>query len=237
MRADNGAGHRPDRSLSPHRTMFLSLLQSLASRRLVRRAVNYGMTCYGRSRTRRMNVRPTERIQRQVLMKLVRKARDTRFGQDHCFDRIDSVEEFQRRVPLRDYEAHWDEYWREPFPYLRGATWPDHIPYLALSSGTTTGATKYLPLSRQLLASNQKAALTTIAFFLAAYPHTPLFTGKLFFLGGSTDLRDLSAQSPGPRRQRVLGGDLSGITAVEASPLLRPYSFPPSELALIKDWE
>jgi hypothetical protein len=80
-----------------------------------------------------------------------------------------------------------------------------------------------------MLASNQRAALTTLALFLAAYPGTPLFTGKFFFLGGSTDLRDVGAGR--------LAGDLSGITALEASPLLRPYTFPPLELALEKDWE
>src|SRR4051812_31503175 len=114
--------------------MFRTALQNLASRQLVRRAVNYGMTAYARSRVRGMNVRPTERVQRQTLLKLVHHARDTRFGQDHGFDRIRTVEDYQQRVPLRDYEAHWEGYWRDSFPYLQGSTWPDHVPYFALSS-------------------------------------------------------------------------------------------------------
>ena len=35
----------------------------------------------------------------------------------------------------------------------------------------------------------------------------------------------------------IKAGDLSGITAIEASPLLRPYTFPPPDLALERDWE
>ena len=35
----------------------------------------------------------------------------------------------------------------------------------------------------------------------------------------------------------MLGGDLSGITVREASSLLRPFTFPPTELALVRDWE
>jgi hypothetical protein len=34
-----------------------------------------------------------------------------------------------------------------------------------------------------------------------------------------------------------LGGDLSGITTREASPLLRPFTFPPLDLAGITDWD
>ena len=35
------------------------------------------------------------------------------------------------------------------------------IPYYALSSGTTSGTTKYIPVSREMVASNKKAAFTT----------------------------------------------------------------------------
>ena len=78
-------------------------------------------------------------------------------------------------VPLRDYEAFWTNYWRDAYPHLQGVTWPDFIPYYALSSGTTSGATKYIPISRQMLASNQRAALTSLAWFLAAdrWPDSP----------------------------------------------------------------
>jgi hypothetical protein len=213
----------------------LTLLQNLAGRPLVRQLADVVMGRFARRRVAQLDRQPVGRVQRQTLLRLVRRARHTRFGKEHGFAHVRSVEDYQRQVPLRDYEAFWDGYWRAPFPFLQGATWPDHVPYLALSSGTTRGTTKYLPLSRQMLASNQKAALTTLALFLAAHPGTPLFTGRLFFLGGSTDLQDLGA--PLGRPGRVLGGDLSGITSLEASALLRPYSFPPVELALIKDWD
>jgi hypothetical protein len=219
-----------------------SPLQYLAGRPLVRRLVDLGMGVYARRRAAQLNRRRAGPVQERTLLSLVEHARHTRFGRDHDFGRIRSVADYQARVPLRDYEAFWSGYWQARFPFLQGVSWPDPIPYFALSSGTTTGTTKYLPLSWQLLGSNTKAALTTLAWFLAAHPGTPLFTGRLFFLGGSTDLQDLGVQAcqrhgGRGRRQRVLGGDLSGITSLEGSPLLRPYSFPPVELALIKDWE
>jgi hypothetical protein len=56
-----------------------------------------------------------------------------------------------------------------------------------------------------------------------------VFSGKVFFLGGSTALEKLAPD--------VLAGDLSGILARESPAYLRPYVFPPLDLALISNWE
>ena len=77
------------------------------------------------------------------------------------------------------------------------------VPYFALSSGTTSGATKYIPVyAARWSLSNRKAAFTTIALFRHAYPEAKLFTGKFFFLGGSTDLRSRARRQPRRRPQR-----------------------------------
>ncbi|HTU20698.1 MAG TPA: GH3 auxin-responsive promoter family protein [Gemmataceae bacterium] len=195
-------------------------------------------------RTAQLDGCSAAKSQERTLLRLVRYARKTRFGRDHEFEGIRTVSDYQRRVPLRSYETFWSDYWRAPFPYLDNISWPDRVPYFALSSGTSSGATKYIPLTRQMLASNQKAALTTLSLFLAAHPGMPLFNGRHFFLGGSTDLRDLSATEGKPLpygrgsvNGPILAGDLSGITVREASPLLRPFTFPPEKLALVNDWD
>ncbi len=211
----------------------MSVAEVLLGSPPARRLADGLMGLLARRRVGRLDRLDPVRVQERTLLRLVRFAARTRFGREHVFDKVRSVADYQERVPLRDYEAFWEGWWRQAFPYLRGVTWPEFVPYFALSSGTTSGATKYLPLTRRLLASNTKAALTSLAWFLDAHPGTPLFTGRLFFLGGSTDLVDLSATS-GPR---VLGGDLSAIATVEAPAWMRPFSFPPVEQALVKDWE
>ncbi len=210
----------------------MAILEHIAGRPFVRRLTDAFMGRYARRRTAMLDRCPVGAIQERTLLRLVRRARHTRFGRDHDFGRIRSLTDYQARVPLRGYEDFWDQYWKPIFPILENATWPGLIPYFALSSGTTSGSTKYIPVSRSMLKSNRRAALTTLALFLAAHPDTPLFTGRLFFLGGSTDLQTL-ASAPGP----VRGGDLSGIVAHEVSPLLRPYTFPPLDLALLTDWD
>ncbi|MEO8941233.1 MAG: GH3 auxin-responsive promoter family protein [Isosphaeraceae bacterium] len=167
--------------------------------------------------------------QERQLLRLVHKARGTRFGRDHGFAKVRSVADFQKAVPLRTYEDLWTQYLRDQYPIFDNLTWPGRIPYLALTSGTTQGATKYIPISRGMIASNLKASKTMLAYHLATHPKARLFMGKVFLLGGSTAL-----EQPAPG---VHQGDLSGIAAQELNTLLRPYTFPPLDLALEPDWD
>ncbi|MEJ5277105.1 MAG: GH3 auxin-responsive promoter family protein [Thermogemmata sp.] len=207
----------------------IPLLASLAGSRLVRQVADTLMVRHAHYRTRQLDTLPIAQVQQNTLLSLIRRAAATRFGQDHDFSRLLSVADYQARVPLRHYEDFWTEYWKDTYPRLRGTTWPEDIPYYALSSGTTTGATKYIPVTWEMVRSNKKAAFTTTALFRHVHPGARLLTGKFFFVGGSTELRP---QADGSR-----AGDLSGIAAREFPDILRPYTFPPPELALLANWE
>ena len=206
-----------------------SFLAPLAGSRLVRRAADAAMRRYSHARVVGLDRMDAGRVQRETLLSLVRRACATRFGRDHDFARISSLADYQARVPIREYEWFWDTYWKPTFPRIDDATWPGKCPYFALSSGTTSGATKYVPVSAAMVASNKKAALTTAALFRHANPGARLLAGKFFFLGGSTDLR--------PQPDGSFAGDLSGIAAKEVFDFLRPYTFPPCELGLLTNWE
>lgn len=163
------------------------------------------------------------------LRKLINKALGTRFGREHRFGQIRSVADFQARVPLRSYEELWEAYWRPNFPILRDVTWPGLIPYFAETSGTSTGRTKYIPVSPAMNASNRHAALDILVHHVRARPTSRILGGKTFILGGSTDL---ARPLPG-----VLSGDLSGIAAREVPFWARSRIFPPLDLAMERDWE
>jgi hypothetical protein len=209
--------------------MNTAWLQPLTDRPLVRRIADAGFLVSARRRVRDLDRMDVGRVQEQTLLRLVRHARHTRFGRDHGFDRIGSVADFRAKVPVRDYEFFWQTYWKDRYPRLDDVTWPGFCPYYALSSGTTSGTTKYIPVTREMVRSNNLAARTTLSFFRAAHPDAALFAGKFFFLGGSTDLR---RQADGS-----LAGDLSGIAAREVADALRPLTFPPYDMTLISDWE
>ncbi len=171
---------------------------------------------------------PVEAQTRQLLA-LLRKARNTRFGRDHDFDRIRTVADFQERVPVRAYEDFWRDYWSAAFPDLSGQTWPGRAPWLAVSSGTTSGTTKYLPVTPAMMRANKRAAVDVAVHHLANRPDSRPLSGKTFMLGGSTALVD--------QGQGVLSGDLSGIAVKGQSAWMRAFSFPPPDLALLDDWE
>ena len=114
----------------------------LSSHGVVRNLVNLGFHLDARLRTARLESADPVVIQAWVLRQLLRRSRSTRFGRDHRFDRIDSVAHFQDAVPIRTYESLWNDYLRDRYPVFDDLTWPGRIPFLALTSGTTQGATK-----------------------------------------------------------------------------------------------
>ncbi len=72
-----------------------SPLARLAGARPVRLAVNRGFHAYARRRTRLLGLADPVEVQRRTLLKLLRKARSTRFGLDHGFGSI----RIGRRLP------------------------------------------------------------------------------------------------------------------------------------------
>lgn len=167
--------------------------------------------------------------QRRTLMQLLRRAAGTRFGRDHGFDRIDGIAAYQAAVPLRRYEEMWRDYWQPAFPRLQGVSWPGRIPFFALSSGTTSGTSKYVPVSDAMRRSNVRAAFDLTAWHLGARHQSRMFAGRSLMLGGSTTLTE---HAPG-----IFSGDLSGIAARTLPPWARPFVFPGPDLALLSDWE
>jgi hypothetical protein len=201
----------------------------LSPGRPIRSLVDRGFRWTSRIRIDGLAGTDPAQVQARTLRRLTRRARLTRFGRDHRFDRIDGVASFQSSVPLRTYDALWVEYLRDRYPVFEDLTWPGRIPYLALTSGTTLGATKFIPVSKEMIASNRQTARTMVSYHYAANPDSRLFRGRMFFLGGSAQLHRVA---PGVRE-----GDLSGIAACEVSPFLRPFTFPPLGLALESDWD
>ena len=183
---------------------------------------------YARWRLGRMNAIDPAKVQAAQLQRLLRRACLTRFGRDHGFADIRSPVAFQRAVPLRSYDAFWESYWKDSFPTLTDATWPGSVSFLAESSGTTSGKTKFLPISEEMVASNKRATLTMVALHFANKPDSRMLGGKSFMLGGSVAMT---------KRDGVPCGDLSGIAASRVPAWAKPYYYPPPELAEIADWE
>ncbi len=182
-----------------------------------------------RRRLRQLEAMEPQQTQRRTLASLIRRGRRTRFGRDHGFSPAWSLDDYRARVPLRDYDAFWQDYWQAPFPRLTDCTWPGLIPWFAVSSGTATGTTKYIPVSREMHRSNVRAGADLMTHHLANRPQSRVLAGRVFMLGGSTGL---VRQAPG-----VFSGDISGIEASAMPGWARLRYFPPRDLEGIDDWQ
>ncbi|HEY4743355.1 MAG TPA: GH3 auxin-responsive promoter family protein [Desulfuromonadaceae bacterium] len=180
--------------------------------------------------------------QRRIFCDLVRQARDTRFGRDHGLHDIsrmpvrEAIACFQRWVPIRTYQAFWDEYFQAGLSIgpeggkrlrLEDATWPGQVRMFCETSGTTA-PTKFIPFSEQMFAENRRAALDMIACYLAATPASRIAGGKILYMSGSTELTDMG--------DGICSGDMSAITLRHAPGYLTPFVEPKPGVSALP-WE
>ncbi len=172
------------------------------------------------------------RSQMRVLKKLLRRARYTAFGQKFGFEQILESkrvrQQFQERVPVYNYNKIYNDWWHKSLEGELDICWPGKIKFFALSSGTSESASKYIPVTNDLLKGN-KVIMIKQLISLFNYKDVPLTSiGKGWLtLGGSTDLQ----KGPG-----YYAGDLSGITAKKAPFWFQPFYKPGKKIAKEKDW-
>lgn len=181
-----------------------------------------------RRRIKKLSALDPVKAQQDTLNSLIHTASSTKFGRDHAFSSINTVEQFQKNVPLRRYEDFWREYWQSMYPRLMDCTWPGLVPFFCVSSGTSLGATKNIPCTNEMVASNTKAGLDLLCWHLHNRPDSKIGAGSTFFLGGSTALTEVS--------DGVFSGDLSGIQALKTPWWIKSRYFPPPDLALLSNW-
>jgi len=90
-------------------------------------------------------------VQEDVLLSRIRRNADSELGRRYRFDRISSVDDFVRHVPLMDYEAHRPYIERVKLGDLRAMFGPgQRVLMFALTSGTTDQP-KYIPVTEDFL--------------------------------------------------------------------------------------
>src|SRR5215213_3919988 len=181
----------------------------------------------------RLSRNAPDRQQLRVLKKLLKKARFTEFGQQYRFDEIlmtaDPARKFQELVPVHDYNKIYNQWWKKTLEGIPDVTWPGKIRFYALSSGTSEAASKYIPITKEMLRSNSINYLKQM-LSLAGYndlPRSALGKGFLM-LGGTTDLQKGKAG--------WFAGDLSGILAKNRPFWFQTFYKPGGKIARVKDW-
>lgn len=170
--------------------------------------------------------------QLKVLKRLLRKARFTEFGQQFRFDEIvmskNPAQRFQELVPVYDYNKIYKDWWHKTLENKPDVCWPGKIKYYALSSGTSESASKYIPITKDLLYGNKMTMIKQL-ITLRNYHDLPVKSiGKGWLtIGGSTALQ---------KEEGYYAGDLSGITQKKAPFWFQPFYKPGKKIARNRDW-
>ena len=172
------------------------------------------------------------RAQESTRVGLMRRFATTAFGRGEGIETGIDYATLQARVPPRSYEDFipWIERMKRG---ETGVLWPGRCVYFAVSSGTTAGRTKYLPITNEMIAHFRRAGLDSLCLYARRTGSARVFRGRHLFLGGSTALTPL----PQARPFRAWGGDLSGISAINLPRWVERHLYEPGrEIAQLEDW-
>src|ERR1700760_2171467 len=164
--------------------------------------------------------------QEKLMKLLVKTAKQTEFGKDHAFDKIESYDDFKQRIPVRDYE--------QLKPYIekikegkQNVLWKGKPIYFAKTSGTTSGI-KYIPITKDSIPNHIDTARTALLCYMAQSGNSLFANGKMIFLSGSPELERIGG---------IPTGRLSGIVNHHVPKYLRTNQLPSYETNCIEEWE
>ncbi|HRU50472.1 MAG TPA: GH3 auxin-responsive promoter family protein [Candidatus Absconditabacterales bacterium] len=167
--------------------------------------------------------------QETFLFDLIRKCRNTVFGQRYNFKNIKSIQDFQNNVPIFTYK----EFKPRVEYMLRGEkniTYPGKIPLFAVSSGTTGKEGKYIPLTNEHLKTSQmRGGEKLLARYCKANPKTRLFAGKTIVIGGTF------IKNPYTDKNNV--GYITAILQKKSPRIGKLFKRPGLKTSFIENWE
>lgn len=184
---------------------------------------------YAKKRVRKLNRSDSLTAQKETLLQLCRRSHKTQFAKKHELHEVRTIEDFQRRVPIRTYDEMRAEVWGDEFPNIDGVSYPGQIKEFALTSGTSTGYRKYVPCPRPLMSSHMRAITDMFCFYLASAESSHLMAGQNLVLLGSTDLTEIG--------HGRIAADLTGLGDLHAPILFKPWRFRPRSIELALGWE
>lgn len=164
--------------------------------------------------------------QDRVMKKLVSTGQHCIYGKAHRFKEIMSYQDFQKHVPLVDYE--------DIRPFMeristgeKDVLWPGLPIYFAKTSGTTSG-TKYIPITRDSIPNHLNSTRNALLMYMARSGNYTFADHSMIFLQGSPVL---------DKKGVIPAGRLSGIAAHHVPAYLQKNRMPSWETNCIEDWE
>lgn len=137
---------------------------------------------------------------------------------------------FAAGVPLTDYAGllPWIE--KQMERPSEAVLWPGKLKYVAKSSGTTTGRSKWIPLTgASIQHGHLKAGKDLVSWYYHHHHPARVFSGKSLLVGGS-----LTTEVPRPG---MISGDVSALLMHSLPSWLEYFRVPRFEVATAASWE
>ncbi len=167
--------------------------------------------------------------QREVLQHLVTTAQYTEFGRKYSFEKLFSIRDFKKNIPIHEYD--------DIKPYIarmmegeENILWNTPVKWFAKSSGTTSDKSKFIPVSDESLTETHfKASKDVLTNYYNNFPESDLLTGKSLVVGGSHQVNHINDD--------VHYGDLSAVL-MQNTPFWGHWIRTPElSIALLDEWE
>lgn len=173
-----------------------------------------------------------QKAQREVLVKLLKKAKKTQFGKHYDFEAIlnsENIEKtFAEKIPYFDYNKMNREWWEKLHQGEEDVAWPGKPPYFALSSGTTGKSSKRIPVTEEMIDAIRQTGIDQVGA-LSNFDLPPdFFEKEIMMLGSSTEL-----EKEGDHEE----GEISGISASQIPFWFKGYYKPGDEISKIPEWD
>jgi GH3 auxin-responsive promoter len=169
----------------------------------------------------------------ETLEALLHKAKKTRFGKHYSFTKLlrtdDVANAYQQAVPYYDYDSMYAQWWQYTLEGFGNICWPSRIKYFALSSGTSGGASKHIPVSKDMLRSIKKVGRKQVMSLYAFGLENSVYTKGVLMVGGSTQLH---------QHNDYCEGDMSGISAANMPKWMSYLHYKPGKaISKNQDWQ
>lgn len=169
------------------------------------------------------------KVQDELLIDLIKRAKNTVFGKENHFENINDYESFKKNIPLQNYTT-LKPYIDRTIKGEQNLLWPDNIKWFAKSSGTSTGKSKFIPVTKEAVDQcHYKGGKDLLGMYYKFHPETRLFNGKHLILGGSSQINYFNSKS--------YFGDLSAIIVKNLPWWCEWRRTPKREITLMDNWE
>ncbi len=170
------------------------------------------------------------RVQEKVFRSLVKNGLETQFGKEYQFVKNLTQNQFQNNVPIHTYDNLKPYIERILVKKEKNVLWNTPVRWFAMSSGTTSDKSKYIPVTNEALQEcHYKCGKQMLALYMENFPNSKFMFGKTLVLGGSQQINSIG--------KGVYTGDISAVL-VENLPFFAQFSRTPSKkTVLMSDWE